>query len=191
MRWRRVTPSTFPWEDEAIDFLRSGIADNDPNRAWSNFEFISGGVISEVDVFLLTRKGAFLIEIKSTPGQLVGDQQRWTFRRPDGGQRTMENPLLGANRKAKRIKSLLDAKWRQVAGPSANHQPPFIHPIVFLSDPTLEVKLKDDAKAHICGRDGSPVVSERRALPGVIEAVNVIGGAEAANPRFHQLNSPT
>ncbi len=44
-RWRRVTPSTFPWEDEAIDYLRSGIADADPNRGWSNFEFISGGVI--------------------------------------------------------------------------------------------------------------------------------------------------
>ncbi len=63
-RWRRVTPSTFPWEDEAIDSLRSNIADADPNRAWSNFEFIAGGQISEVDVFLLTRKGAYLIEIK-------------------------------------------------------------------------------------------------------------------------------
>lgn len=69
-RWHRVTPSTFPWEDEAIEFLRARIADADPNRAWSNLEFISGGTISEVDVFLLTLKGAFLIEIKSTPGRL-------------------------------------------------------------------------------------------------------------------------
>ena len=29
-RWHRVTPSTFPWEDEAIDFLRSGLTDADP-----------------------------------------------------------------------------------------------------------------------------------------------------------------
>ena len=71
-RWHRVTPSTFPWEDEAIEFLRERIADADPNRGWSNFEFISGGVISEVDALLLTRKGAYLIEIKSTPGRSRG-----------------------------------------------------------------------------------------------------------------------
>ena len=34
-RWHRVTPSTFWWEDEAIDFLRGRIADADPNRGWS------------------------------------------------------------------------------------------------------------------------------------------------------------
>ena len=82
-RWHRVTPSTFPWEDEAIDFLRNGITDSDPNRGWSNFEFVSGGVISEVDVLLLTRKGAFLIEIKSTPGRLVPATSSVGFRQAD------------------------------------------------------------------------------------------------------------
>lgn len=189
-RWHRVTPSTFPWEDEAIDFLRSRIADADPNRAWSNFEFISGGVISEVDVFLLTRKGAYLIEIKSTPGRLAGDQQRWTFHRPDGGRSPMENPLLVTNRKAKRIKSLLAAKWSKVAGPNAGREPPFIQPLVFLSDPNLEIGLDRDARAHICGRDGSSV-TESGALPGIFAVVNGIGAVEANNPRFRQLNTPT
>lgn len=189
-RWHRVTPSTFPWEDEAIEYLRSAIADADPNRAWSNFEFISGGVISEVDVFLLTRKGAFLIEIKSTPGRLVGDQQRWTFHRPDGGRTTMENPLLGANRKAKRIKSLLEHKWRKLAGPNASSKPPFIQPVVFLSDPNLKVELAADAKDHVFGRDRSAVV-KGGSLGGIVDAVNAIGAAEANNPRFRQLNTPT
>lgn len=31
-RWHRATPSTSPWEDEAIDFLRSSIADVDSKR---------------------------------------------------------------------------------------------------------------------------------------------------------------
>ena len=189
-RWHRVTPSTFPWEDEAIDFLRSGISDNDPTRAWSNFEFISGGVISEVDVLLLTRKGAYLIEIKSTPGRLVGDQQRWTFHRPDGGRTTLENPLLGANRKAKRIKSLLEAKWRNVASENTLRHPPFIQPLVFLSDPNLQIQLTPDARAHVCGRDGSPVV-ETGALPGIVTAVAQLGAVEANNNNFKQLNTPT
>ncbi|MDQ6798496.1 MAG: protein kinase, partial [Actinomycetota bacterium] len=189
-RWHRVTPSTFPWEDEAIEFLRARIADADPNRAWSNFEFISGGTISEVDVFLLTRKGAFLIEIKSTPGRLTGDQQRWTFQKPDGGRTTMENPVLGANRKAKRIKSLLEHKWRACAPQNASPQPPFIQPLVFLSDPDLQVDLSADARMHVLGRDGSKVV-EAGALSGIVAALAQIGAREAADPRFRQLNAPT
>ncbi len=189
-RWHRVTPSTFWWEDEAIDFLRGRIADADPNRGWSNFEFIAGGVISEVDAFVLTRKGAFLIEIKSTPGRLTGDQQRWTFHRPDGARTTMENPLLGINRKAKRLKSLLEHRWREVQGPNTLGRPPFIQPLVFLSDPHLEVQLSRDARVHVHGRDGSAVV-ERGGLSGIVAAVAGIGAAEAANPHFRQLNTPT
>lgn len=127
-RWHRVTPSTFPWEDEAIEFLRARIADADPNRARSNFEFISGETISEVDVFLRTREGAFL-EIKSTAGRLTGDQQRWTGPEAQGGRTTMENSLLRANRKAKRIKSLLKHKWRASAPTNALPRPPFIQPL--------------------------------------------------------------
>lgn len=188
-RWHRVTPSTFPWEDEAIEFLREAIPDSDPQRAWSNFEFISGGVISEVDVLLLTRKGAYLIEIKSHPGRLTGDQQTWTFHRPDGGRSTMANPLLVTDRKAKRIKSLLEARWKKVAGKSAPRVP-FIQPVVFLSDPALHVALAADARAHVYGRDGSPVVTSG-ALPGIVDAVTRIGALEANSTRFHQLNTPT
>ena len=175
---------------QANCFYRNARTSPTTTRAWSNFEFISGGVISEVDVFLLTRKGAFLIEIKSTPGRLVGDQQRWTFHRPEGGRTTMENPLLATNRKAKRVKSLLEAKWRNVAGESALPHPPFIQPLVFLSDSNLQIELTSDARMHVCGRDDSAVTAAG-ALPGIVHTVANIGAIEAANPRFHQLNTPT
>jgi hypothetical protein len=175
-RWHRVTPSTFWWEDEAIDFLRGRIADADPNRGWSNFEFIAGGVISEVDAFVLTRKGAFLIEIKSTPGRLTGDQQRWTFHRPDGGRTTMENPLLGINRKAKRLKSLLEHRWRDVQGPNTLVQPRSSTAGLPV-DPHLEVrKLKLWWMVAVC-RASSPRWRDRCG--------------QAANPHFRQLNTPT
>lgn len=190
-RWHRVTPSTFPWEDEAIDYLRSGLADADPNRGWSNFEFIAGGVISEVDAFVVTRKGAFLVEIKSTPGRLVGDQQQWTFHRPDGRRSTMENPLLGANRKAKRLKSLLEHRWRKVAGPNASNRPPFIQPVVFLSADDLEVQLSADARLGVFGRDHDEDGSDRARLPGIRAGLSRLGAAEADDPHFRQLNTPT
>jgi serine/threonine protein kinase len=191
-RWQRVTPSNFAWEEEAIEFLRGQISDVDPNRAWSNFEFVSGGAISEVDVFLLTRKGAFLIEIKSTPGRLVADQQRWTFHRPDGGRSTMENPLLGANRKARRLKSLLEAKWNAVKTESTTRQPPFIQPLVFLSDHELQINvLPAELASKVCLRDGSAAAERAKDCPGIVSTVSQIGKAEADDPRFRQLNTPT
>lgn len=78
------------------------------------------------------------MEIKSTPGRLVGDQQHWTFHRPDGGRSTMENPLLGANRKAKRLKSLLEHRWRKVPGPKPAARPAFIQWLVFARRSTQE-----------------------------------------------------
>lgn len=188
MRWHRVTPSTFPWEDEAIEFLRAGIADADPNRAWSNFEFVSGGTISEVDVFLLTRKGAYLIEIKSTPGRLTGDHQHWTFHRPDGGRSTITNPLLVTNRKAKRLKTLLDRRWNKVKAANTSPQPPYIQHAVFLSDPNLEINLPADLRTNVFGRDGSKVV-ESGSLPGILAGVSRIGEVEVASPHFRQLNT--
>lgn len=49
-RWKTITPSNFPWEREALDFVREHLPDREPYRAWSNFEFISeDGTINEVD----------------------------------------------------------------------------------------------------------------------------------------------
>jgi hypothetical protein len=39
-KWIAITQSAFPWEREALDFLRSHLPDHEPWRAWANFEFI-------------------------------------------------------------------------------------------------------------------------------------------------------
>ena len=91
-RWKEITRSEFPWEREALTFVRERLPDHEPYRAWSNFEFIGlDGSINEVDVLVLTPKGFFLIEIKSAPGIHY-----------EGKIRTYDNPLLLANRKASR-----------------------------------------------------------------------------------------
>ena len=70
-RWRAITESEFPWEREALDYLKEELPDQEPFRAWSNFEFISDDErIYEVDLLVLTRKGLFFVEIKSRPGEL-------------------------------------------------------------------------------------------------------------------------
>ena len=54
-RWREITRSEFPWEREALAFVRERLPDHEPYRAWSNFEFIArDGSINEVDLLVLT-----------------------------------------------------------------------------------------------------------------------------------------
>ena len=100
-RWKEITPSAWPWEREALAFVREGLPDHEPYRAWSNFEFIGlDGSVNEVDFLVLTPKGFFLVEIKSRPGRLEGDAGTWTWTH-EGRRYTIDNPLLLADRKAK------------------------------------------------------------------------------------------
>ena len=72
-RWQAITDSEFPWERDALAFVRDRLPDHDPYRVWSNFEFIADdGSINEVDLLVLTPKGFYLVEIKSRPGIVEG-----------------------------------------------------------------------------------------------------------------------
>ena len=65
-RWNIITPSQYEWERRALDFIRTGLPDHDPYRAWANFEFqADGGAIYEVDLLVLTKQGFWLVECKS------------------------------------------------------------------------------------------------------------------------------
>ena len=68
-RWTAIAESQFPWEREALDWLRAELPDRDPWHAWTNFEFIDDdGKVNEVDALILSPGGLFLVEIKSRPG---------------------------------------------------------------------------------------------------------------------------
>jgi hypothetical protein len=72
--WNAISPSRFPWEQEALDFVHEKFPANPDYLAWSNFEFIaSDGSINETDLLIASRWGVFFIEIKSRPGQRTGD----------------------------------------------------------------------------------------------------------------------
>ena len=106
-RWTTIAESEFPWELEALDWLREKLPDSDPWHAWSNFEFIDDdGKVNEVDALVLAPGGIFLVEIKSRPGVLTGDARTWTWV-TDGRQHSYDNPVYLANRKAKRLASVL------------------------------------------------------------------------------------
>jgi len=113
-RWQAVSQSQFAWEREALDWLRNHLPelrnhlpDREPWHAWTNFEFIDEeGKVNEVDALVLTPAGLFLIKIKSRPGEVSGDAHTWLWV-SDGRERACDNPLILANRKSKRLASLL------------------------------------------------------------------------------------
>jgi serine/threonine protein kinase len=153
-RWHVIAESNFPWEREALEWLRAKLPDRDPWNVWTNFEFIDDeGKISEVDALVLSSAGLFLVEIKSRPGTVDGDAHTWTWTM-DGRDYTYDNPLLLANRKAKRLASVLR---RQPAIVKAKIRLPFVEPAIFLSSTTLKSRLQGIAKTatFLRGQPGS------------------------------------
>ena len=84
-RWTTVSDSAFPWEAEAIAWIRDRLPDSDAFRGWSNFEFVAqDGAVNEIDTLVLTPTRLLLVEIKSAPGTVRGDSGAWEWTWPDG-----------------------------------------------------------------------------------------------------------
>ncbi|MFM0732830.1 BREX system serine/threonine kinase PglW [Paraburkholderia sediminicola] len=161
-RWHVIAESNFSWEREALEWLRANLPDRDSWHVWTNFEFIDDeGKVSEVDALVLSPAGLFLVEIKSRPGVLRGDTHSWTWT-TDGRSSTYDNPLILANRKAKRLASLLR---RQPAIIKAKIRLPFVEPAIFLSSSSLACQLEGLAKS----------ATFQRGRPGAVDDPGIVG----------------
>lgn len=144
-RWCSVHPSDHAHERAALELLRDSLPNSAPFCAWSNFEFIAeDGSINEVDALVVSSDRIYLVEIKHWAGHISGNQNSWLVRSPSGRERYEENPLLLANRKARKLKSLLGRQRAFHRG-----QVPYIHAVVFLSEPNCELALDEIAAQHI------------------------------------------
>src|SRR4051812_44753711 len=169
--WATITHSRYEHERKGLDFIRQGLPDHEPFRAWSNFEFLSEtGAVYEVDLLVLTRVGLFLVELKGRPGRVAGDVRTWTWTKPDGKVVVDDNPLYLTNQKARVLASVLARQ-----GVWGRARCPFIEALVFLSDPEIQCDLEETARTRVCltdreagpgreGRDGIlAAILERRA----------------------------
>ncbi|MEJ7787010.1 MAG: NERD domain-containing protein, partial [Solirubrobacteraceae bacterium] len=173
--WTQVTPSEFPWEREGLAFLKERLPDHDPFRAWANFEFIVDGTVSEVDVLVVAKKGIFLVELKGWQGRVSGDAGTWERTRPNAVHPRLEdNPFILANKKAKRLKSLL-SRQKALRGKRL----PFIAALIFLSDPDLRIQLTEEAQRGVTQRDDK----ETDDLPGVVGALTTLTAEEQRRGR--------
>jgi len=160
-RWKAISPSQFPWEQDALDYIRRRMPEREPFRAYSNFEFIADdGSINEVDLLFVGRHTIFLVEVKSRPGEVGGDSHTWSWR--DAGREYLDDsPLLLTHRKAKKLASLLR---RQLS--NQKKRAPYVQSLVFLSDPAQRCTLTGPARENVhlrkeCERTAMPNIAAR------------------------------
>jgi len=168
-----ITPSEFKWEQEALDFVRENAPDS-VLHAWSNFEFIDDeGRVNEVDLLVLTPAGLVLVEIKSRPGTVKGDALNRTW--SDGRRQiTTDNPLPLANRKAKRLSSVL-RRQEALGGRGAIRAPvPWVEPLIFLSD-IRQTPIIDPGTAKRVALRGRPGAADDTGLIGTLLRAEELG----------------
>ena len=170
-RWTEITPSEYAWEREALDYVKTRLPDNEPFRAWSNFEFIAeDGSINEVDLLVVSVHKVYLVEIKSWSGAISGDQSTWR-REVDGKVFLVDSPLLLANRKAKKLIGLLKTQKAL-----AKQRRPYVEAVVFLSRVGARCRLEGRARTGVYLSSDS----ERDGHPNILE---VLGGNAGFDPR--------
>jgi len=164
-RWNIITPSQYEWERRGLDFIRTGLPDHDPYRAWANFEFqTDDGAIYEVDLLVLTKQGFWLVECKAWGGRIYGDTGTWT-RSQDGRLHSDDNPVLLANRKAKALASLLKGQ------PALSKiRLPWLDALVFLSADDLQCDLTGNARNRVLLKDRSKT-DTRPEQKGILAAL--------------------
>src|ERR1700685_1723364 len=128
-RWQGQR-SAYSWEQSALEHIKALMPDAEPYRAWQTITFTAAsGHVREVDLFIATPGGLFLVEIKSHPGTATNNGSTRLF--PHRGKtRTIENPLHFTDQKAKELKYQL----KKAADKLHVKEPlPRIEAVVFLS----------------------------------------------------------
>jgi serine/threonine protein kinase len=179
-RWTAVSESAYAWEAEAIAWLSDRLPDSEAYRGWSNLELVAqDGAVNEIDALILTPTKILLVEIKSRPGKVEGDSGAWTWTWPDGRREVIDNPLLLANRKAKRLAGLLRAT-KALKGTRV----PFVEELVFLSHKDAREAFKGPAGTRVFVRS-APQGSERD-LAAYIQGCAVDANGERMDWAYHR-----
>jgi hypothetical protein len=161
-RWKEINVSAWAHERAGLRHVKTLLPDADPYYAWANVEFLApDSSINEIDLLVLTPSGLHLIELKHWQGEISGDGSRWQVRSPNGRRRYEDNPLILANRKAKRLASLLEHYNRQSP---KRVKVPFIRAAIFLHAPGMKATLDAVGRQRVYGLATDP----KSGLPSIL-----------------------
>ncbi|MBK6534368.1 MAG: protein kinase [Deltaproteobacteria bacterium] len=165
------------WERQAIEFIKSALPNENPYYLWALVELVEpSGRRHEIDALVLGHNALYLVEIKSHPARFAGNSVNWTYSFFDdrnARSRVMENPMIGAGRKARALAGLLDREFRG--------RRPRVEPLVFLSDEKVDVSGLDAA-----GRMG---VVTRKTFVRAITQAEFDGAQSSLQDRNVDLNA--
>ncbi|GIF21403.1 serine/threonine protein kinase [Actinoplanes tereljensis] len=151
-RWEQINASAYLHEQDGLRELASYLPDSDPYHVWANVEFVAGdGSINEIDALVLTPSGLYVLELKHWQGELRGDGSQWVRRAPNSRLIPEDNPYVLANRKAKRLASLISHYARRQGRAAAS---PYVAAAVFLHAKNLTADLDAIGRQHVYGLHG-------------------------------------
>lgn len=171
-RWFEITPSQFAWEREALDDIKARL----PERATPLLAVVQENLPwlkhwhNEVDLLVVSTHKVYLVEIKSWSGVISGDASTWR-REKDGNAFLVDNPLLLANRKAKKLISLL-----QTQKALAKQRRPFVEAVAFLSRSGVRCRLEGRARTGV-------YLSAESERDGHRNILDVLSGTAGFDPR--------
>ncbi|MFJ6199315.1 BREX system serine/threonine kinase PglW [Micromonospora sp. NPDC092111] len=170
-RWEQINASSYVHEQDGLRDLASYLPDADPYHVWANVEFVGAdGTINEVDALVLTPSGLYVLELKHWRGEIRGDGTQWVRRMDNSRLIPEDNPYILANRKAKRLASLIRYYARQ-HGQEA--EAPYVGAAVFLHARGMRASLDAIGGQHVYGLHGHD-----SGLPSLKQALT----APARNP---------
>ncbi|WP_327009671.1 BREX system serine/threonine kinase PglW [Dactylosporangium sp. NBC_01737] len=153
-RWREINASDWPHEREGLQQIQSLLPDGDPYHAWANVEFQgTDGSVNEVDLLILLPQGLYVLELKHWQGEIGGDGFQWRRTMPNGRVRIVDNPVILANRKARRLRSLLEQYATRTPGRRA--RVPYVDAAVFLHAANVRSTLDPIGRQRVYGPHGS------------------------------------
>ena len=147
MNYEQWTEFTIPSNERqrtALALLRRHLPDHSPFRGWLNFQFLSlDNAYFPVDALIFSPVGVFLLEFASHRGRLELGADTWLHEPEKNSLFALDNPLGRARQKAERLHKLLEH-----FSPHTHHIPS-ITPLVFLTEPDLEIHLDSDAGSFL------------------------------------------
>ncbi|MFC7276772.1 BREX system serine/threonine kinase PglW [Paractinoplanes rhizophilus] len=150
-RWEEINPSPFQHEKDGLRELAAYLPDEDPFHVWANVEFVgTDGSLNEVDALVLTRSALYVLELKHWQGEIEGGGTQWVRRMSGRRLEPWDNPLILANRKAKRLASLIRYYAKQQG---KERLVPFVGAAVFLHARNMRSKLDPIGAQHVYGLD--------------------------------------
>lgn len=163
-----LSDSPYEHEREALSFIINALPESEPYELWGLFNLLEpqNGGMYEVDALVLGYQALYLIEIKSHPGTLSGDDVEWAWEPQDDPGHTvwLRNPLGSTNHKCKVLASLLRRVFRR------DMRVPRVEPLVFLSADNLTLRLTERGRVGVVIRNELVTAITRHTYAGASAA---------------------